>query len=177
MDINDAIIILENEFKTNYEIEIDVDNNDLHCEIIILPDNDDVKLILQVRNYSCKKKMNKHLVNSNFKNIEDTLLYLNKIFNKEGYLIYSKMLDKIFDNEDKLINSNKTEIAKNIIVNNILECCVCNENNNVLTKCGHNLCRYCFSKMYKINECCENRNHNIDKICCPLCKSEIYNYY
>jgi hypothetical protein len=179
MDIENSLRILEEEFDKKCEIEFDIDN-ELQCEVYIIPENLMIKMILQVKNYSCKRKMNKVLINKTFKTTEETLTFLHNFFNTDGSIKYSKITDQIYNSDDELIYNNNLEIAKQTLINKVSECCVCNENNNVLTKCGHNLCRFCFSKMYKIEKCCRDNNHCINiekKILCPVCKRDIYSCY
>jgi hypothetical protein len=171
MEINNAISSLSEDFQVNNQLEFNY-YYDIICEIFVIS-QDNIHFILQVKNYSCKKNPNKIIVQKTFENIEVALKYIHNIFTCEGNLRYSRIVDEIFETEEEMKNGEKIMLAKNTLMNRINECCVCSESNSILTSCGHNLCRYCFSKMYKLEKCCEE--HNCDKeILCPLCKQHIY---
>ena len=73
---------------------------------------------------------------------------------------YSRILDSlvIIESQEK---EEKKAMAKIFIKHDTIEnCSVCLEQNTVLTRCGHNLCRICLCKMYK------NKKH----VNCPLCR-------
>jgi hypothetical protein len=86
--------------------------------------------------------------------------YINFIYNVKFNYNYSKIRDNLilkecFEKEEKLA------MAKIFIKHDIIEdCSVCMEKNTVLTRCKHNLCRVCYSKMVKLNP----------HINCPLCR-------
>jgi hypothetical protein len=173
MDVPNAISSLEEEFNSRCELEFDI-SYDINCEIYIVHENEKIQFILQVRNYSCKKNTSKIIVNKIFDSIEDALNYLHNIFREDGSLKYSKIVDQLFESEEEMKYEEKIFVAKQVIVKRESECCVCGDINSVFTKCEHNLCRYCFSKMYQVNKCCDEHSEHDRLILCPICKREIY---
>ena len=169
MDIPNAITILQDEFETNAELEFDL-YYELICDIYICSHEGEIHLVLQVKNYNCKIDACTELINETFTTIDQALSYLNSIFDENGSIRYSKITDHIYENTDEQKHFEKLKTAKLCLINKLEECCICNDLNIVLTKCGHNLCRYCFSKMYKLENCCEE---HAKKVLCPLCKNEL----
>jgi hypothetical protein len=171
MNISDAILNLQQEFENTCELSFNVD--DINCEIYIIPENEKIQFLLQVKNYSCKIKNTKTILHKVYDDIESTLIYLHDIFREDGTLKYSKIADEIFENDEKMKTSEQLTISKQMIIKSIDECCVCGDINSVYTKCNHNLCRYCFSKMFQLESCCEEHEYE-KKILCPICKREIF---
>lgn len=173
MDIPNAISSLQQEFQSTYELSFNID--DINCEIYITTSEDEkIQFVIQVNNYSCKIKPTKVMIYRNFDTIESSLTYLNNIFREDGSIKYSKVVDEIFESDEKLKYEEQVNVAKRTIINNVSECCVCGDINDVLTKCNHNLCRYCFSKMYRLERCCSEHSDYVKRILCPICKREIY---
>ena len=86
--------------------------------------------------------------------------YINFIYNLTYNYNYSRILDSLIIKEFQQ-KEEKKAIAKIFIKHDTIEnCSVCMEQNTVLTRCGHNLCRICLSKMYM------NKRH----VSCPLCR-------
>jgi hypothetical protein len=86
--------------------------------------------------------------------------YIHYIYNLTYNYNYSRILDSLVIKELQE-KEEKKAMAKIFIKHDTIEnCCACMEQNTVLTRCGHNLCRICLSKMYK------NKKH----VNCPLCR-------
>ena len=92
--------------------------------------------------------------------IEKIKEYIYYLYNLSSNYTYSRILDSLVLKELQEKEEKKV-IAKMFIKHDKVEdCCVCMELNTIITKCGHNLCRPCLSKMYK------NNKH----VNCPLCR-------
>jgi hypothetical protein len=104
--------------------------------------------------------------------IPKVLKYLNTLFRDDGSLRYSKLTDKVYNDEDEMKHFEKIEKAKLAITKQTenFSCCVCKEPNKIFTVCSHNLCRYCFTKIYMSTKCCEDHCSDIP---CPICRGNI----
>ena len=92
--------------------------------------------------------------------IEKIKEYIHYVYNLTYNYNYGRILDSLVIKalQEK---EEKKALAKIFIKHDTIEnCCACMEQNTVLTRCGHNLCRICLGKMYK------NKKH----INCPLCR-------
>ena len=86
--------------------------------------------------------------------------YISFIWNLKFNYIYSKIKDNLVSKEN-FEKEEKLAMAKIFIKHSTIEdCSVCMEKNTTLTRCGHNLCRVCYSKMNK------GKSH----VSCPLCR-------
>jgi hypothetical protein len=65
---------------------------------------------------------------------------------------YSKLFDKFIMKEDKIQKEEILTALCFIKHQKIEECCVCMDKTTSQTKCGHFLCRICYTKMYNISE-------------------------
>jgi len=85
---------------------------------------------------------------------------LKDIYNLKNNFKYSKILDSLKIG-DELKKQEDVFIAHEFITHKsgIVDCCVCNEKNTVLTHCKHSLCRGCFNQLQKLD--------------CPLCRTSL----
>jgi hypothetical protein len=92
--------------------------------------------------------------------------YIEFVYNLKKNYTYSKILDTLILN-DKFLNEEKKIISLTFIKHDIIDdCCVCMDKNTVLTKCGHNLCRVCHSKiLFEGN--IRKKQHELS---CPMCR-------
>jgi len=91
--------------------------------------------------------------------IENIKILLNKIYNLKNIFCYSKILDSLISKE-KIEYQEKLYLAKNFISHNYIDtCCVCLEQNIILTPCDHNLCKVCY---FEINKELHAK--------CPMCR-------
>ena len=136
--------------------------------------NDSATVVIQTDNYNsknCSYRETSIILEefqeiANFKNI---LKFVHSLFNDDGTIKYSRITDKVYDNNEEKENDEKLEIAIMFLLKNPnTTCSVCNEVNSVHTKCKHNLCRYCYTKMYNDTFCCFR--HCIP-ILCPICRT------
>jgi hypothetical protein len=162
----------------------DIENNDfelnlreLNLSVDIINRERFIEFKISVYNYSIDQtsdcaSFTKNIDEHNFKKgeINKCLEYLYKLFNDDGSLRYSKITDKVYDDKDHMIFVERLETAKLLITKqkDNYSCCICKEINKVFTHCGHNLCRYCYTKMNSI--CCEE---NCSNILCPICRENI----
>jgi hypothetical protein len=77
-----------------------------------------------------------------------------RIYHSTFYQIYRSNLHIIFSTCDELEEKVKA-------VTFIDRCCICLEDSDCMTECGHELCKTCIKKVKK----------------CPMCREELFHYY
>jgi hypothetical protein len=94
------------------------------------------------------------------KNVIEMITWSRDMLN---HLKYDANSGELFDTRDK---NDLEEIFGSRVVKMVrTECCVCYERTNTVTKCRHNICVTCASKL-KPNE--------DDEVLCPMCREELY---
>lgn len=113
---------------------------------------------------------NKEDYEDSFDTIEELVSFLFEDFRTE--YLYSKILDQI-DSEDKIKQKEKLFRAYSILCknNSIEDCCVCFEENKVLTDCNHSVCRTCYNNI-KYTKIGNGFYEHLGKSC-PLCRQLI----
>jgi hypothetical protein len=176
-NINEYFDILINELEDNKTLYFEIP--ELNLTINIENKSDSIYLSISTENYSMAllsacTPIYHEIVNSKYKKgeLKMCLQYLSNLFREDGSIKYSKLTDTLFQDDDILDHFNKIEIAKLTITKqkDNFTCSVCKDLNKIFTGCGHNLCRYCYIKMFKNNKCCEN---NCTPVLCPICRKSL----
>jgi hypothetical protein len=176
-EVKSDINVLINELEETNELLIELP--ELNMRINIDNEDDIIKLNIYTDNYNfhntsdCSPNYTK-IEESFYRkgNLFECLNYLNHLFKDDGTIRYSRLTDKVYDTEESLKGSEILEKAKLTITKQkeIFLCSVCKELNRVFTSCGHNLCRYCYLKIYKNTNCCED---HCTHVLCPICREKI----
>jgi len=89
------------------------------------------------------------LIKKNSLSLQHTFETIHKFFLDDGSLRYSTITDNIYETDEEMNIDENIHIAKMFIIKYKPECSVCYNINQVFTKCGHSLCRFCFAKMVR----------------------------
>ena len=93
--------------------------------------------------------------------------YIKFIYNLKYNYVYSRIIDSLLP-IDYINKEEKKALARMFIKHDTIDdCCVCMEKNTVLTRCNHNLCRFC---SFTITKNAKNKHAP-----CPICRSCINN--
>ncbi len=178
MDLEKAVKIMSKDFKESIFLQL---QNGLFSVMIrkVNEGKENQKIILRIEtdNYSCKKCScdgdSTPVFLEDFSKVEDAFTSLFILTKDEGKLIYSKITDKVYETDLKLLNDEEKRNALNFICNKkIEECCVCNDLNVVKTHCKHNLCRLCYKKILDTAGLgCHYEDEN--GASCPICREDI----
>ena len=144
-------------YDDNSEIQIDI-----FCKFFL------DRIILNVINYNYFFDDDyNHLLHISIQDVNDTNReekldkFFKIIYNLNVNYSYSKIIDKLVLNSEKHEIENEMFARSFLKHTNIDECCVCNDQNIVLTNCKHNLCRICYYKIKKHILC----------TLCPICRT------
>ena len=124
--------------------------NGIEISIDIKFFDENVFLIVRSQLYSVNRILLELKYNYVEEELEDTIeKIIHDVYNLKNDYVYSKTLDKIYPKKDKDLFENlyKAELFINHRIDEISECCVCYEENTVITNCNHNLCRKCHSTL------------------------------
>ena len=135
---------------------------DLFCKFFV------DRIILNAINYNYFNDDDyNHLLHISICDVNDTnreekiVDFFKIIYNLNSDYTYSKIVDKLVLNSEKHDLENEI-LAKSFLKHSMInECSVCNEQNSILTKCNHNLCRICHFKIKRLIIC----------PLCPICRS------
>jgi hypothetical protein len=170
MNLKKAIEILckdleEKEIVIEYQNELMFDISIKRCPSFYY-------MIVNVPNYSiatCPEKYSiydkkEFVFEEEFETSEKLFTTLYNFFKKDGTIRYSRITDKIYENDEELIKEEEIEMAKNFLCSRKdTECCLCDTLSNIFTICGHNLCRYCYKNLFVFN--CRKECY----VKCPVC--------
>jgi hypothetical protein len=157
---------------------------ELNTKIVIEKEKDLLELKALVMDYSLPKcnDCDDSLCDCKYSSVFSSIFEENKIiecikalhnlFNSDGSLTYSKLTDRFYPSSDISIMKKIEKITKAKIFiskqQDTYTCCICSDLNTVFTQCHHNLCRYCFSKLYN------NTIFSDNPVLCPICRQKIH---
>jgi hypothetical protein len=149
------------------------------CDITSMNEEDisgtpcNFKYILHITHFNYKQNKKHPYKDIYFyihENLDNVLLHLHNLIQEGGKFLYSKIMDNIYMDKNKLIRDDLYITMRTKFLKLPMRVCVkCNEICGVKTLCGHSLCRLCFESFYKTS--ISNKNKEIK---CPQCSEIIY---
>ena len=154
MNIDRATTILEKQLP----ISLNISNIHILIDAVEIPSFYSENEITFILTYYCDHTITE-IYKKQFPSLKLAFQSLHNSIRNDGSLRYSKITDGIYENDQDMKTAETIQLAKWFLIKYKPECTVCYNVNIVMTTCNHNVCRFCFSKMLKINS-----------YLCPICR-------